>query len=100
MSVEPEKMLPDLNAFERDLLRQVASLASPSGMQLKHELETRYERVLAARVYNALSDLVEAGMVEKDAVDGRTNAYRLTERGRSVLVASRDWTDAALEGSA
>jgi DNA-binding PadR family transcriptional regulator len=82
----------DLTGFQRDLLFVVGGLEAASGKDIKRELEETQDRTfLAGRVYSNLDSLVEGGYVEKGEIDGRTNEYRITERGRTELRERYDW---------
>jgi len=74
-----------LTAFQRDLLRELAAHDSPKGLTLFDTLEAEYIGLSHARVYQNLDVLIEADLVTKHEVDGRTNAYELTEAGRTQL---------------
>lgn len=62
--------MDDLNSFRRDLLYVIAGLDGPTGVAIK---------------------VVEKGFVNKGRQDGRTHAYRLTDRGQRELEARREW---------
>lgn len=86
--------LADLTGFQRDLLFVVASLEGtvPTGVTVQEELsEQREDRVNHGRLYGNLRDLVDADLVEKRPVDGRTNTYRVTDRAREALRAHCSW---------
>lgn len=84
----------DLTAFQRDLLYVIDSLESPHGLAIKDELETYYEGdIHHGRLYPNLDTLVEKGLVEKGAIDDRTNSYVLTRRGRRELADRREWEE-------
>nr|WP_250875066.1 PadR family transcriptional regulator [Halomarina rubra] len=93
-------MTTALSAFQVQCLRVIGRLdaereQTPYGLGIKRELEARYgQEVNHGRLYPNLDDLVEAGLVEKTALDKRTNGYRLTQRGRDTLL---DGLDAYLE---
>jgi len=81
----------DLTGFQRDLLQAIADLernnTDPiSGSALRSALEDRYAAdIVTARVYQNLDDLVEAELVTKTRVDGRTKEYRLADGGWGTL---------------
>jgi DNA-binding PadR family transcriptional regulator len=81
----------ELTGFKRDLLWTILKLQSEPetesyGLALKETLEEKYEgEVHHGRLYPNLDDLVEYGLVEKQALDRRTNEYRLTGAGRVLL---------------
>lgn len=79
----------DLTAFQRDVLEAIARIDrrndTPYGLGICEELERDYEDVLHPRLYSSLDGLEELGLVERSAVDRRTNRYDLTDRGRRLL---------------
>lgn len=82
----------DLTGFQRDVLNVVAGLEGPKGLQIKSELDDYYDaEINHGRLYPNLDTLVEKGLVEKDEVDGRTNQYSLTRRGKREIEARRQW---------
>nr|WP_084383856.1 helix-turn-helix transcriptional regulator [Halalkalicoccus paucihalophilus] len=86
--------MPELTSFQRDLLYVIAGLSEPYGVAVKDELEAYYDKQIhAGRLYPGLDTLVNKRLVQKDEVDGRTNAYNLTDRGRRELTARREWMD-------
>lgn len=91
----------DLLGFQRDLLLVAAEVEGdelPKGPTLKRHLEAWYsDPINHSRLYTNLRDLEEDGLIETEQVDGRTNAYRVTGRGRDLLVRHRDAINVALE---
>lgn len=84
----------DLTGFQRDLLYAITGLNEPHGLALKDELEEYYgKEVHHGRLYPNLDTLVDKGLVEKEAMDRRTNLYTLTARGQRELEARREWED-------
>jgi len=84
--------MDDLTAFQRDVLFVVAGREEPHGLGVKDELDDYYvEEINHGRLYPNLEDLVESGLVDKSEVDGRTNAYELTDEGEQVLTELREW---------
>jgi predicted transcriptional regulator len=82
----PAEEWHELRGFQRDLLKALSSLGSVKGLAVKERLETFYDgEINHGRLYPNLDELVEKGLVEKGTTDGRTNAYRLTDRGQTVL---------------
>ncbi|MFD1512680.1 PadR family transcriptional regulator [Halomarina rubra] len=85
----------DLTAFQRECLRVIAVLDAEAGdcygLAIKRALEGRYgHEINHGRLYPNLDDLQEAGLVEKSALDKRTNEYLLTARGRGLLADAFD----------
>jgi len=91
----------DLLGFQRDLLLVAAEVEGeelPKGLTLKHRLDDRYAgEINHGRLYTNLSDLEAEGLIESEEIDGRTNAYRVTERGRELLAGRRAAIDDALD---
>jgi DNA-binding PadR family transcriptional regulator len=69
-----------LTTVQQELLQVVADAGPLTGPALRDAFH-RSDNV----VYQNLPALVEGNLVESRGVDGRTNEYRLTERGRQVL---------------
>ncbi|WP_254766761.1 PadR family transcriptional regulator [Salinilacihabitans rarus] len=88
----------DLTAFQRDLLYVTAGLDDPHGLAIRDELESYYSsEVHHGRLYPNLDELVEKGLIEKGALDRRTNVYSLTDRGRREIEDRREWEDGYLD---
>ncbi|MBX0325666.1 PadR family transcriptional regulator [Halomicroarcula sp. F13] len=77
----------DLTGFQRDLLEAIAAVDDePYGLALKDYLDDRYaDPINHSRLYQNLSQLAELGLLSPEQLDERTNAYRLTDAGRTVL---------------
>ncbi|RBI58351.1 hypothetical protein DMJ13_27070 [halophilic archaeon] len=91
--------LVGITGFKRDLLLTVARLSgsNPYGKVVKEKLEDQYgESINHGRLYQNLDELDEIGFVRKVPIDGRTNAYRLTDQGASELRAHRNWEQECL----
>lgn len=83
-----------LSGFQRDCLVAIAGGDSPKGLDIKAELDRYYgTEINHGRLYPNLNALVDAGLVEKDEIDGRTNAYSVTEEGRELLAERFEWED-------
>lgn len=90
----------DLTAFQRDLLAVLAREGPEYGLAIKRALaDDRNEAVNHGRLYPNLDDLVEQGLVEKRALDRRTNEYGLTDAGQGELRMYRKWLTNCLEAS-
>jgi len=91
----------DLLGFQRDLLLVAAEVEGeelPKGLTLMDRLQARYsDPINHGRLYTNLSDLEDEGLIESEEIDGRTNAYRVTDRGRELLAGHRDAIGAALD---
>ncbi|WP_094593228.1 PadR family transcriptional regulator [Halorubrum ezzemoulense] len=94
----------DLLGFQRDLLLVAAEVDGeelPKGLTLKDRLQDRYtDPINHGRLYTNLSDLEDEGLIESEEIDGRTNAYRVTEEGFRVLDERRDHIARAIDGGA
>lgn len=79
--------MKELSAFQRDTLRLIAGMEeTPIGLDIKRALEDYYgEDVNHGRLYPNLDTLVEGGYITKEEVDGRTNAYELSEQAQEAL---------------
>ncbi|PCR89423.1 PadR family transcriptional regulator [Natrinema ejinorense] len=79
----------NLTGFQRDALEAIARLERDDetcyGLAIKNQLEPKYGEVNHGRLYSNLDALVERGLVEKSALDKRTNEYVLTSDGRGLL---------------
>lgn len=96
-----EDLMNELTSFQRDSLYVIAGLNEPYGVTIKNELEAYYNtEIQAGRLYPNLDTLVNEELVQKDEVDGRTNAYSLTDYGHRVLDARCDWIEKYLNGIA
>lgn len=95
--------LTETTGFQRNLLLSIASLegTNPNGVEIKRTLEQHYDEDLnEGRLYQNLRELLTTGHVEKLPLDGRTNAYYLTDQGRERLLAHRQWADDCLTDEA
>lgn len=86
----------DITQFQLDVLAILAGDGTADqadyGLAIKRALEGYYgEEVNHGRLYPNLDDLVDRGLVVKDALDDRTNTYALTDAGRGVLDARINW---------
>jgi DNA-binding PadR family transcriptional regulator len=84
----------DLTAFQRDILYVVAGLDNSYGLGIKRGLEGYYHtEINHGRLYPNLDSLVERGLLEKSALDKRTNLYTLTDEGYESIRERRSWED-------
>ena len=91
----------DLTGFQRDVMYVISGMDSSKGLAIKEKLDEYYaSEINHGRLYPNLDALVEAGLVEKGRIDDRTNAYSLTEEGRSLLGERREWEETILQGKA
>lgn len=81
----------ELTEFRRDCLRAVRRLElhredPVTGQAIKRDLQRRYdESVNHGRLYPNLDHLIDEGLLGKEMLDGRTNTYALSARGRELL---------------
>ena len=93
LEIHQEHVMYDLTGFQRDLLICIAGLDTPSGQDLKEELEdsTNLTNVNHGRLYPNLDTLVNKELVEKGELDRRTNYYAITEKGEGRIQDRREW---------
>jgi DNA-binding PadR family transcriptional regulator len=90
----------DLTGFQRDLLLVIPWESGQSGATIKAELEDYYENTINdGRFYPNIDILIDEGFVEKTVVDGRTNEYTLTRRGRQAIGSHREWENQFVDGN-
>ena len=90
--------LTDLSDFERDMLTQLAGMDGAAGIEVIRALEAHHGRIDSTHGYQALDKLIAENYIDKQAADGRTNAYSLTGAGRDALVTDVEWRIQMLEG--
>ena len=81
----------EYSTFQQEVLLAITKLetagADPYGLAIKRELETVYNKEINhGRLYPNLDTLVSDGLIEKTALDKRTNEYSLTKQGEQFLV--------------
>ena len=83
----------DLNAFQRDTLWAIFHEGGAEyGLAIKEALEEGgYGEVNHGRLYPNLDQLVDRGLIEKSALDRRTNEYALTDEATSLLADRQSW---------
>lgn len=85
-------MIDDLNGIQRDALFIIAGLGPAKGLAIRSELSEYYDaEIHNDRIYYTLKRLIDQNLVEKGSLDGRTNEYRLTEKGVRMLKERRQW---------
>lgn len=90
--------MEDLTGFQRDLLWILAKTGELHGLGVKDAYDNEFETdVQTGRLYPNLDTLVEMGLIVKGDVDGRTNSYRLSRRGRRELQDRVEWERSQLE---
>jgi ribosomal protein L37AE/L43A/DNA-binding PadR family transcriptional regulator len=85
-----EFLLGDVSAFQRDLLTAIGALEqdgeTPTTSGMVDVLDAHYSvPITRGRLSRNLDELSRRGMIDVEPVDGRTNAYILTDFGHSVL---------------
>ncbi|WP_101294349.1 PadR family transcriptional regulator [Halegenticoccus soli] len=87
----------ELSGFQRDLLVVIAGHDTPSGQDVKEDLERELgSEINHGRLYPNLDTLVDREYVEKGTIDRRTNYYAITDRGRKRLRERREWEEQSL----
>lgn len=82
----------DLTAFQRDLLRTIGGMEKPIGLEVKDKMEEYYQKEINhGRLYPNLDELETMGLIRKEELDGRTNTYSITRRGRQEIMARDEW---------
>lgn len=86
-NTEIVELAHSLTAFQRDLLAALqANSGGDYGLGVKRTVEEWYgEEVNHGRLYPNLDELADHGLIDKQAMDKRTNSYALTEGGEAVL---------------
>lgn len=84
--------MKELTSFQRDIVIVIAGLGSPHGLAVKEEISNHYDETINhGRLYPAMDQLDEAGIIEKSKRDERSNTYEITEKGLRMLAAQYDW---------
>lgn len=72
----------------------IAGSDSQKRFDVKDELDEYYgSEANHGRLYPNLDEIVDAGLVEKGEIDGRTNTYSITDEGRELLAGRLEWED-------
>lgn len=88
---DESSIVQELTAFQQRVLVILAEEAR-YGLAIKRELEECYgSDVNHGQLYPNLDDLVEMGLVEKSALDRRTNQYALTDAGYDAIMSQLSW---------
>lgn len=85
--------LSDLTAFQIDMLVVIESIGTTHGLGLKTAMSSAYGSLPSGRIYTNLDQLREKGLVTKTEIDGRTNAYELSDLGERELDGFREWIE-------
>lgn len=81
----------DLSGFQRDLLLTIYEVESeddvePYGLELRSRLNDKYEDTIRhSRLYPNLDRLADKGLTEREELDKRTKANRLTDDARDLI---------------
>jgi len=85
-------VLRRLTAFQTSILLAIPRADehpegdAPHGLAVKQRIERDYgTEINHGRLYTNLHGLEEAGLINQEAIDKRTNAVRLTDAGRDAL---------------
>lgn len=83
----------DVSAFQRDMLGVIAGTdGGEYGLGIKREMRDLYgSEINHGRLYPNLDDLIEMGLVDKEALDKRTNNYSITHDGELFVKAISNW---------
>lgn len=85
--------MEQLSGFQRDLIHVINSASGSKGLEIKDILEDYRGETDTSRLYPNLDELVEMGYVNKEEMNGRTNAYSLTEQGKKARRERLDWIE-------
>lgn len=81
----------NLTAFQQAILAVLVE-EPRYGLAIKDELEAFYgEDINHGRLYPNLDDLETLSLIEKRALDKRTNEYALTDEGHAAVVNLLEW---------
>lgn len=81
----------DLTQFKIDILAALVD-GPMHGLGIVAEIEEYYgEGINASRLYMSADELIDAGLISKEPLDGRTNEFELTEAGARVLKDRQEW---------
>lgn len=92
--------LADIRTTGRDVMHVLAANPNSGVSKLRRELENAYDDAISDQaIYQNLRDLVDDGYVRKTKKEGSRGGgllYVLTDDGREVLQAHRQWADKCL----
>jgi len=94
----------DLSRSQRDILVATGITegrdVEANGLEIKSwALGYLGEDINHGTLYPRLDELVEMGLVEKGEIDGRTNEYRVTDKGWHVIADYASVLETALQGN-
>ena len=70
----------DLSSLQRDILYVMYG-------------QGELRNVKDGSLFPALQELIDNGYIFSEEVDGRTNKYKITQRGKDSLFVRREWED-------
>ncbi len=86
-----EAIRRSLTEFQYSVLYVLAE-GSDYGLGIKKELQDYYdEEINHGRLYPNLNKMTDGGLLEKSAIDSRTNEYVLTEHGLALALDRLEW---------
>jgi len=84
--------MKEITGFRRDILYTLLGTDEPSGAEINEMLEDHYSgTVYHGRLYDNLDTLIERDFVVKSQIDGRTNSYKLTDKGERAILDHHNW---------
>ena len=89
----------DLTLFQQELLYTVGRDRRDYGQGIQESLEERYDDgINHGRLYPNLDELIELGLLEKEARDKRSNWYVITPAGKELLRRDAQYRYGVAEG--
>lgn len=86
-----EAIRRSLTEFQYSVLYVLAE-GSDYGLGIKKELQDYYdEEINHGRLYPNLNKMTDGGLLQKSAIDSRTNEYVLTEHGLALALDRLEW---------
>jgi len=84
----------DVTNFQMNMLFIISGCDKPKGLAIKAVLQKETDKdVNHGQVYPNLDTLAEKGLIEKGALDKRTNYYQITDAGEKLLDEYQYWQD-------